>query len=162
MMDMIRSFGDNVRWFLRKFRPAPRFTSRIAVKVSFVEYALAKNNVAPIPIMDGQTFNMSESGLALLVPDVYLENRSLVADDTQLLVVLDLPNGLTRLHAVPIHFRRADKYVRNAGYVVGLKITKMEGKHHARYLRFIDRTRRGEKVSTQPRAKSELLFRDKL
>lgn len=145
MLDMLRSFGDNVRSFLRKLRPAPRYSSRIAVKISLLDYTLSR--YIPVPIMDGQTFNLSSSGLAMILPDINLEGRSLVVEGTKLLAVLDLPNGMVRLQAKPIHFRRADKYVRSAGFIVGLQITEMDGKNFARYLRYLNRVERDENVS---------------
>lgn len=153
MLDMLRSFGDNVRSFLRKFRPAPRFSSRVAVKVSLLDYTISR--YTPVPIMNGQTFNLSSSGLALLLPDINLEGRSLVVDGTKLLVVIDLPNGLVKFQGKPIHFRRADRYVRNAGYIVGLQITEMDGKNFARYLRYISRIERDENVSARTGEKKQ-------
>lgn len=155
MLDMIRSFGDNVRSFLRRFRPAQRFSSRVAVKISLLDYAGSK--YTPIPIMNGQTFNMSSSGLALLLPDITLEGRSLVVEGTKLLVVLDLPNGIAKLQATPIHFRRADKYVKNSGYVVGIKITEMDSSNHSRYVRYLSRVERVETTAPGVSQKQRLV-----
>lgn len=153
MLDMLRSFGDNVRSFLRKFRPAPRYSSRVAAKISLLDYALSR--YVPVPIMNGQTFNLSSSGLAMLLPDIDLEGRSLVVEGTKLLVVLDLPNGMVKLQAKPIHFRRADKYVRSAGFIVGLQITEMDGKNFARYVRYINRVERDDNVSERSGEKKQ-------
>jgi hypothetical protein len=155
MLDMIRSFGDNVRGFLRKFRPAARFSSRVAVKISLLDYA--RSNYTPIPIMNGQTFNLSSSGMALLLPDINLEGRSLVVDGTKLLVVLDLPNGIVKLQAIPIHFRRADRYVKNSGYIVGIQIVEMDSSNHSRYIRFLSRIERTETVSASTEQKKRAI-----
>jgi hypothetical protein len=148
MIEMIRSFGDNVRSLLRHLRPtAPRFKSRVAVKVSLLDYTLSKWR-GNIPIMDGQTYNLSSTGLALILPEITLSGRSMVIEGTTLLVVLDLPNGIARFQAKPVHFRRADKYVKNSGYVVGIQITQIDDESNRRYQKFIERTERNEKISS--------------
>jgi hypothetical protein len=147
MIEMIRSFGDNVRSLLRHLRStAPRFKSRIAAKVSLLDYTLSKWR-GNIPIMDGQTYNLSSTGLALILPEITLSGRSLVVEGTTLLIVLDLPNGIVRLQAKAVHFRRADKYVRNSGYIIGMQITQIDDESNRRYLKFIERTERNEKIS---------------
>ena len=150
MIEMIRSLGGNVRNFLRYLRPtAPRFKSRIAIKVSLLDYTLSKWR-GSIPIMDGQTYNLSSTGLALILPEITLGGRSLVVEGTTLLVVLDLPSGIARFQAKPIHFRHADKYVRNSGYIVGIQITQIDDESNRRYQKFVERTERNGKFPANP------------
>ena len=149
MRDIIRSVGDNFRNLLRQLRqPSPRFNSTVGVRLSLLDYKYVDGKMT-IPVMSGKTTNLSATGLAMVVPDITLNEKSLIAKGTQLTIVLDLPTGITRLKASPIHHRRVSRFKKNSEYILGVQITEMEEDARERYLKYISRIERGEKIASK-------------
>jgi hypothetical protein len=155
MRDIFRSVGDNVRNLLRQLKQAaPRFDSQISVRLSLLDYKYVDGKMT-IPVMGGKTINMSATGLAMIVPNITLNDKSLIAKGTELTIVLDLPSGIIRLKATPIHHRRVSRFMKNSEYILGVQITEIEDDARARYLKYISRIERGEKMASKWADKSK-------
>ncbi|GEM_PF-2832602 len=147
MRNIIRSFEDSFRNFMRQWKQAKRFSSRVPVRVSLLEFTNKGTKI--VPIMSGYTFNLSSTGLALVLPDIALGGRSLIKKSNKLVVALDLPGGVTRLHTRPIHFRRASRYIKTTGFIIGMQIIEIDESSRERYLKFLNRAKKGEKIASK-------------
>jgi len=147
MRNIIRSFEDSFRKLVRQWKQAQRFSSRVPVRVSLLEFT--NKEAKAVPIMSGYTHNISSTGLALILPDIALNGRSLIKKSNKIVVALDLPGGVTRIHARPIHFRRASRYMKNMGFIIGMQIIEIDEGSRERYLKFINRVKKGEKIASK-------------
>jgi c-di-GMP-binding flagellar brake protein YcgR len=94
--------------------------------------------------VSGQTQNISETGIALLVPGIRNGDHHLAARNRRLLIVLELPTGPIRLQAAPVRYER----LRNeSGYLVGARIVSMSDGDRSRFLKYLQRLSRGAQIS---------------
>jgi len=77
----------------------------------------------------GQTKDISEVGLALVVPIAEIDERYLAGEHNKMQIELFLPQGALRITARPVHFKLLDKdsseSVFNEGYLIGAEITRV-------------------------------------
>src|SRR5438874_12297974 len=80
----------------------------------------------------GHTKDISEVGLALVVPIAEIDERYLTSETSKLQIELYLPKGAIKITARPVHYRRLDdssgESVFNEGYLIGTEITKVSNR----------------------------------
>ena len=86
-----------------------------------------------------RTRDVSEAGLALVVPAARLDERFLPRESCLMLVLLELPGGgQVALEAAPMHHQLVNDEAGGAGYLVGASIRNISGRDRARFLAFLD------------------------
>ena len=98
----------------------------------------------------GYTRDISESGLALIVPAIRIGGQYLTTQDLTLEITLTLPSGSVKLQATPVRYSPLDNDENNVGHVIGVQITKMsepDREHYNAYLEELTKKRKagGEK-----------------
>ena len=77
----------------------------------------------------GHTKDISEIGLALVVPIAEIDERYLTGEDSKLQIELYLPDGALKITARPVHYKLLDESsgdsVFTEGYLIGAEITKV-------------------------------------
>ena len=80
----------------------------------------------------GHTKDISEVGLALVVPIAEIDERYLTGETSKMQIELYLPKGAIKITARPVHYRRLDdssgESVFNEGYLIGAEITKVSNR----------------------------------
>lgn len=80
----------------------------------------------------GHTKDISEIGLALIVPIAEIDERYLTGEQSKMQIELFLPKGALRITARPIHYKLLDKdsseNVFSEGYLIGAEITKVSNR----------------------------------
>ena len=88
-----------------------------------------------IPVA-GFTRDISETGLALIVPSLRTGDRYLVDEGCKLRVVLvDLPNGEVEIFATPVRYIELPEP--DGGYLIGVQITEMTDSDRARLVQYL-------------------------
>ena len=88
-----------------------------------------------------RTRDLSETGLALVVPAARLDERFLPRESCLMLVLLELPggSGQVALEAAPMHHQLVGgDEAGGASYLVGASIQNISGRDRARFLAFLD------------------------
>ena len=87
-----------------------------------------------------RTRDLSETGLALVVPAARLDERFLPRESCLMLVLLELPGGgRVALEAAPMHHQLVDDgEAGGANYLVGASIRNISGSDRAHFLAFLD------------------------
>jgi c-di-GMP-binding flagellar brake protein YcgR len=87
-----------------------------------------------------RTRDLSEAGVGLLAPSIYLGYTCVVDEGRTLRLSLDLPRATVRMEATPAHYVRLGGATPEeaSSYVVGLRITSMSDADRALYLTHLE------------------------
>lgn len=149
MLQLIRSLEANVRKFVRSVRQSPRHSPRLPFTLTMLDQRNAHATRHAIKL-NGHTRNISETGLALIVPAIRKGDHHLAARNRRLLIVLELPTGPIRLQAAPVRYERLRS---ETGYLVGARIISMSDGDRSRFLKYLHRLSRGVEISSRSRVR---------
>ena len=102
--------------------------------------------------LSGHTRNISETGMALVVPAIRKGDHHLAARNRRLLIVLELPNGTIRIQASPIRYERLGQH--DTRYLIGVRIISISDDDKLRFLKYLNRLSRGAQFSAKRRISS--------
>src|SRR5215213_10526181 len=125
MPNPIRYLLSRFRGSLGNRRRAPRYDARLSFSVSIVNEEAGRENPRPPQTLVGRTRNLSETGLALVVPSLRLGTNKLNDGNSTLRLMLDLPTGTAEIHVVPVRSQQLGEKDSDTGYLIGAKITYM-------------------------------------
>src|SRR4051812_44143296 len=113
-------------------RRSPRFKAQLRARLLFtvvLSGESATGGASGKLQLVGQTKDISEVGLALVVPIAEIDARYLTGEHSKMQIELYLPNGALKITARPVHYKLLDKdsseSVFNEGYLIGAEITKV-------------------------------------
>ncbi len=86
----------------------------------------------------GWTRDLSETGLALIVPDTSIGEHRLIEEGRTLRVMLELPQGPIVIHAAPVRHERLDQ---EKGHLICVRITQVNDRDRGRFLEHLRRLR---------------------
>lgn len=87
--------------------------------------------------MNGHTLDMSETGMALIVPAICLGEHHLVGENRSLNVKLELPVGPVELQVKPVRYEALEGHESETGYLIGVKIDRMSEEDRARFTEYV-------------------------
>lgn len=147
MANPIRFVFARLRQWLFNRRPAPRYPvyltaqvqPRLLLSISLPDAQKGTSQfLGPLKLI-GSTRNISQSGLAVVVPSLRLSRRLITEEDCPLRIVLDIhPHGVVGMEAVTVRSERVDEKEIEAGYLIGVKITDMDDSDRNRYLEYLE------------------------
>jgi hypothetical protein len=89
----------------------------------------------PIPAqLAGYTRNLSETGLAVVVPSLSFGGHYLNVVGSPLHIQLELPEGKVRIRATPV---RAERLGEEEGYLIGVRITEMNDSEWVKLVQYV-------------------------
>jgi len=142
MAEYVRTIAARFSRFVLAHSCAPRHRARLPLQVCVADDGEAYG--APrIPALAGYTYDISATGLSLLLPTVVVGNRHLTFGSRVLRIGLRLANGVVNFYAVPVRYEQ----VESAGgphFVIGARITAIDGEDRARLAAYL-RSLRGVK-----------------
>lgn len=112
-------------------RRSPRFKAQLQARLLFTVVLSDETAVGASGRLQlvGQTKDISEVGLALVVPIAEIDERYLTSEHSKMQLELFLPKGTLKLTARPVHYKRldkdADESIFGEGYFIGAEITKV-------------------------------------
>jgi hypothetical protein len=92
----------------------------------------------------GHTDNVSEAGLAFVVPSLPVDEEFCRDGEKTLRIGLALPTGRVTLEASPVHCEPLNSSDPGQGYLMGVRIRQMDERDHERYLQYLRTARRDE------------------
>jgi hypothetical protein len=87
-------------------------------------------------MMTGYTLDLSDNGMALIVPRITLGEHHLVGENRRILVKLELPDGSVEMQTAPVRYERLEDQF-ETGYLIAVKIVQMEPEERARFLDYV-------------------------
>lgn len=82
----------------------------------------------------GTTRDLSESGLALLVPQEQVDEHYLELENCTLQIMLELPEGAVEIEARPVRYEKV-----GGDYIIGAEIVKMGRDDHASFRAYLSK-----------------------
>ena len=139
MLASLRHKLTRLREIVADRRQAARFKSqrkaRLLFNVSVVSDETGESRPQTIRLV-GFTRDISETGLALVVPSLRIGDRYLVDEGCTLRVVLlDLPTGEAEVYATPVRYEELQEP--EIGHLIGVQITGMNDEDRSRLLQYL-------------------------
>ncbi|MDQ5847106.1 MAG: PilZ domain-containing protein [Acidobacteriota bacterium] len=81
----------------------------------------------------GHTLDLSDSGLALIVPSIRLGEHHLVGENRSFSVRLELPRGPVEMQVAPVRYEALDQDASESGFLIGVRIISIADKDRAKF-----------------------------
>lgn len=117
-------------------RLKPRFDVGLPCSVSLP--ASERDLLFPNERLECRTRDLSESGVGLVAPSIYLGYSCIVDEGRALELRLELPEGTVSLLVTAAHYLRLDSGAHDASYLIGLRIVEVAAEHRAVFLSYLD------------------------
>jgi hypothetical protein len=127
----------------RAARRAAQLDARLAFQLPAREPAdpndaAADNALPPRTLrLVGRTRNISETGLALVVPTLRIGDEFASVIGSRLLVTLYLPSGRVQIHATPVSYEQLPPSPSERGYLIGVRVTEMTDAEWVRMVEYV-------------------------
>jgi hypothetical protein len=109
----------------------------LSVSLTGVDVAAPERPERPSKLI-GSTRNLSENGLAIVLPSLRIGSGLITDEGHTLRIVLDIyPAGLVEMDATVAHHRPLGEKEKTMGHLLGLSITGMSESDRARYLEYL-------------------------
>lgn len=123
-------------------RRAPRREAQLEARLLFSVSVYAPQPThkigASLPLkLAGYTQNISETGLALVVPSMQVGSQYFNVVGCRLRLILDLPDGAVEIHATPVRCGPVAEDKIEKGYLVGVRITQMHDHEWVRLVQYV-------------------------
>jgi hypothetical protein len=107
----------------RSCRRRLRHEALVRANISLIDSSPGTEEGDTLLTFVGHTQNISEGGLALVIPSVRVDERFLDRGDRTLNVVLALPASPVEIQAAPVYLTPLDERDPRMGYLIGARIT---------------------------------------
>jgi hypothetical protein len=132
-VEFARSVVSRLRQFVGDRRRSPRQAVRLPFTISISGGAKNLNGTKRSSSIGGHTLDLSESGLALIVPSIRLGEHHLVGENRSFIVSLDLPPGPVEMQVAPVRYEALDQEASESGFLIGVKIISMPDMDRAKF-----------------------------
>jgi hypothetical protein len=85
----------------------------------------------------GRTRNISETGLAFIVPTLRIGDEFARVIGSRLHITLYLPSGRVRIQATPARYEQLSSSASERGYLIGVQITEMADDEWVRMVEYV-------------------------
>jgi hypothetical protein len=123
----------------------PRSTAQLDARLLFQLSAHAANDTNNIAIhaprrtlrLVGRTRNISETGLAFIVPTLRIGDDFARVIGSPLLITLYLPSGHVQIRATPVRYEQLSTSSSERGYLIGVRINEMADNEWVRMVEYV-------------------------
>ena len=136
-MEFARSVVSRLRQFVGDRRRSPRQTARLPFTIFISGGAKHLDGTKRRSSTSGHTLDLSESGLALIVPSIRLGEHHLVGENRSFTVRLELPYGPVEMQVAPVRYEALDQAASESGFLIGVKIISMSDKDRAKFCDYV-------------------------
>lgn len=138
MPELVRSVVSRVRVYFKDRRQSPRLRARLVFSVAINREGNGNGSSSRARSLQGHTRDLSERGIALLVPHVHLDGHHLAAEGRELRVQLQIGSGdPVSMIVMPRRYERLEEAELGCAYLIGARILRIDEADQARYLSFI-------------------------
>jgi hypothetical protein len=148
--DLIRAAASRLRGLVSDRRRALRRQARVEVSLPFTVTPLGaaeglRKGRPGEPGVAGRTRDLSETGLTLLLPSVRVGGAYLTDMESYLGINLGLPGGPVSMLAASVRFEQLSQREAGLGYLLAVRIIKMDNEERDRYLAYLAAAGRKER-----------------
>lgn len=136
-MEFARSVVSRMRKFVGERRRSRRQQVRLPFTIFVSGGAKSLNGTIKRSSINGHTLDLSESGLALIVPSIRLGEHHLVGENRNFTVRLELPRGPVEIQVVPVRYEALDEDGGETGFLIGVRIIGMADTDRAALVKYV-------------------------
>lgn len=137
MAEFTRTIVSRLRQYMGDRRHSKRRNVRLLFRLSLASPARNLNGTRRISSIEGHTLDLGETGMALVVPAITLDDHHLVGENRSLDIKLDLPVGPIEMQVAPVRYERLDEHHSETGYLIGVRIIKMPDEDRDRFSEYL-------------------------
>jgi c-di-GMP-binding flagellar brake protein YcgR len=123
-----------LRKFIGERRQFPRREAQRKARLVFTVAVAGGGAFTRTVPVEGYTRDISESGLALVVPSLRSGSVYLTAGSKLRIVILNLPTGEVEIEAAPVRYEELPE---GEGHLIGVRITQISDRDRARLAQYI-------------------------
>jgi hypothetical protein len=147
MAEFARTIVSRLRQYVGDRRHSTRQRVRLNLSLSLDSATKSLNGTRRISSLEGYTVDVSANGLALIVPQITLDEHHLVGENRSLNLKLQLPGGPVEIVASPVRYQRLDENHAETGYLIAVKIVRMPDDDRARFSAYVANLRQTEQLA---------------
>jgi len=147
MSELPRRIVSQLRRFIGNRRRFKRVRTRLTFTLSLSDPRVNSNGARRLPTLNGHTFDLSTSGLALIVPAIRIGEHYLAGSDRRLYLKVDLPSGPVEMKVATVRYESLDESEEETGYLIGARIIEMSEADRASFNSHVNKLLSGANVS---------------
>ena len=147
MSELPRRIVSHLRRFIGNRRRFKRVRARLNFTLSLSDPRVNSNGARRLPALAGHTFDVSTSGLALIVPAIRIGEHYLAGSDRRLYLSVELPSGSVEMKVATVRYESLDESHEETGYLIGARIIEMSDADRASFNTYVNKLLSGAAVS---------------
>ena len=147
MSELPRRIVSHLRRFIGNRRRFKRVRAHLTFTLSLSDPRVNSNGARRRPTLNGHTFDLSTSGLALIVPAIRIGEHYLAGSDRRLYLKLQLPNGAVEMKVATVRYESLDESQDESGYLIGARIIEMSDADRASFNTYVNKLLSGSSVT---------------
>ena len=147
MSELPRRIVSQLRRFIGNRRRCRRVRTRLTFTLSLSDPRVNSNGARRLPTLKGHTFDVSTSGLALIVPAIRIGEHYLAGSDRRLYLKVELPSGAVEMKVSTVRYESLDESEEETGYLIGARIIEMSDADRASFNSYVNKLLSGSPVS---------------
>jgi hypothetical protein len=108
--------------------------AQLSFTLSLTDPKTNTNGSRRLPSLNGQTLDVSSTGLALIVPAIRIGEHYLAGSERRLHIKLELPGGPVELKVVAVRYEGLDY---ESGYLIGARIVELSDSDRASFEKYV-------------------------
>jgi hypothetical protein len=134
MSELPRRIVSHLRRFIGNRRHSKRVRAQLSFTLSLTDPKTNTNGSRRLPSLNGQTLDVSSTGLALIVPAIRIGEHYLAGSERRLYIKLELPSGPVELKVVAVRYESLED---ESGYLIGARIVEMSNPDRASFEKYV-------------------------
>jgi len=139
MSELPRRIVSHLRRFIGNRRRFKRARARLEFTLSLSDPRANTNGSRRLPTLKGHTFDVSTSGLALIVPAIRIGEHYLAGAERKLYLKLELPSGPVEMKLASVRYESLDEDHEESGYLIGARIVEMVDEDRATFNAYVNK-----------------------
>jgi len=147
MSELPRRIVSHLRRFIGNRRRSKRVRTRLNFTLNLSDPRVNTNGSRRLPTLNGHTFDVSTSGLALIVPAIRIGEHYLAGAERKLFLKLDLPSGPVEMKLASVRYESLDESSEETGYLIGARIVEMADADRETFTKYVNKLLSGAAVN---------------
>src|SRR5829696_342616 len=143
MSELPRRIVSRLRRFIGNRRHHRRLRTRLSFTLSLSNPRVHSNGARRLRTLNGHTLDISETGLALVVPAIRIGEHYLAGADRKLHVKLELPGGPVEMKVAPVRYESLED---DSGYLIGARILEMSDTDRTTFEKYVGKVTSNQHV----------------
>jgi hypothetical protein len=147
MSELPRRIVSHLRRFIGNRRRFKRVRVRLNFTLNLSDPRVNRNGSRRLPTLNGHTFDVSTSGLALIVPAIRIGEHYLAGAERKLFLKLELPSGAVEMKLASVRYESLDESSEETGYLIGARIVEMADADRETFTKYVNKLLSGPTVN---------------